>query len=55
MTMPFPRKPWVGGIFFTVIGAVLIAFACSAPAPSATEPEIFRGRFWQPQTFRGRS
>ena len=29
-----------GGIFFTLIGGVLIAFACSAPAPSATAPEI---------------
>jgi TonB family protein len=40
MTMPFPKKPWLRGMFLTALGGVLLAVACWTPSPNdATEGE----------------
>ena len=33
MTMPFPKKPWIGGVTLTAVAAAFVAFACWAPSP----------------------
>jgi len=34
MTMPLPKKPWVGGGLLAGVGVVLVALACWAPGPT---------------------
>ena len=39
MTMPFPKKPWLRGVFLTAVGGILVAVACWAPSPSEAPQE----------------
>jgi TonB family protein len=37
MTMRLPRRPWVRGALFAVVGAFLVALACWAPGPTEVQ------------------